>query len=111
MEPILHMAVKADWQNAQKCGAYRPPSLHSEGFIHCSSKSQVLDTANRYFIDRQDLILLWIDPQKIKTELRWEASHGEMFPHIYGPLNLDAIFQVQEFHPGPDGRFAELPGF
>jgi uncharacterized protein (DUF952 family) len=111
MDPIAHIAAKVDWQSAQKSGAYHPPSLQNEGFIHCSNPSQVLNTANRYFISRQDLVLLWIDPPKIEAELRWEAVHGELFPHIYGPLNLDAIFQVQEFYPGPDGRFTELPGF
>ena len=110
MERIAHIATQDDWQIAQSAGVYLSPTLQSEGFIHCSSADQVLNTANRYFLNRQDLVLLWIDPQKIIPELRWEAVHGELFPHIYGPLNLNDILQVCDFIPESDGSFLTIPG-
>ena len=90
-------------------GEYFATSLESEGFIHFSRPEQVVGTANRYYAGRRDLLLLWVDPQKVIPNLRWESSHGEIYPHLYGPLNIDAIFQIDEFPPDVDGVFRTLP--
>jgi len=108
---ILHIVPRTDWQTAQKEGIYRTASLQAEGFIHCSTPEQVLDTANRYYAKRGDLLLLWIDPQALTAELRWEEAHGERYPHLYGALNLEAVSQVSPFPPEPDGVFRTLPTF
>ncbi len=103
--PILHICPVSDWQAARESGEYRPPSLAQEGFIHCSRPEQILATANRFYSGVKDLCLLWIDPRRVKAEIRWEPAHGEAFPHIYGPLNADAVFYQHAFHPDPDGVF------
>ena len=107
--PILHITTETAWQAAQSTGEYRADSLESEGFIHCSTLEQVIATANRYYAGRRDLVLLWIDPHALAADLRWEEAHGERYPHLYGALNLDAVFRVTPFHPDPDGTFRSLP--
>jgi uncharacterized protein (DUF952 family) len=55
------------------------------------------------------MVLLWIDPDRVNAELRWEESDDEIFPHIYGVLNLDAVLAVSEFSPDTDGIYRSLP--
>ncbi len=109
MDPIVHICSKDDWQAAQAAGQYRAESLESEGFIHFSRPDQAIDTANRYYAGRRDLVLLWIDPRFLTAELRWESSHGDVYPHLYGPLDLDAVVQFTPFLPDVDGIFRTLP--
>jgi uncharacterized protein (DUF952 family) len=105
-QPILHILSEKDWQQAQDTGIYRGDTLDSEGFIHCSTPSQVEWVANGRFGGRTDLLLLVIDPKRVEAEIRWEESEpGQLFPHIYGPLKLDGVLRVLPFPPGPDGRF------
>ncbi|MBK8020210.1 MAG: DUF952 domain-containing protein [Chloroflexi bacterium] len=111
MTIILHIVARDDWQVAQEAGEYRPPSLAKEGFIHTSEVDQVLGVANHYYPGHTDLVLLVIDPAKLTVELRYEAPTGEasapgLFPHIYGPLNMDAVVGVFEFPMREDGRFS-----
>ena len=106
-EPIYHITSAAAWQQAQAVGAYRGDTLATEGFIHTSTGAQVARTANRFYRDRTGLVLLAIDPALLSAELRYEpASDGELFPHIYGPLNIDAVTSVRDFPPQPDGSFS-----
>lgn len=103
---ILHITTRAAWDQAQQAGAYRGDTLESEGFIHCSTVAQVIRVADARFQGRTDLILLVIDTGRLRPEVRWEAGEpGELFPHIYGSLNLEAILKVLTLAPGPDGRF------
>jgi len=109
MDQIVHICSTEDWQTAEVAGQYQAASLESEGFIHFSRPDQAVDTANRYYAGRRDLLLLWVDPQELTTDLRWESSHGDLYPHLYGPLNLEAVLQVTPFIPEDDGVFRELP--
>jgi uncharacterized protein (DUF952 family) len=109
MDQIAHICSEDDWQAAQELGEYRADSLESEGFIHFSKPGQAVDTANRYYTGRTDLMLLWVDPAKLTAELRWETSHGDVYPHLYGPLNLDAVSRASAFHPDAGGDFRSLP--
>jgi uncharacterized protein (DUF952 family) len=106
---IVHICPSAAWEEAQKTGEYRPPSLNVEGFIHASLPEQVLAVANRFYAGRSDLQLLWIDPQRVHPSIRYEPADGEMFPHIYGALNLDAVRVVCAFPHDIDGLFRQLP--
>jgi len=109
MEKILHICPENDWRMAIEKGMYEAASLDVEGFIHCSKPEQVLDVSNRYYSGTQGLVLLWIDPTKLANELRQEISERDVFPHLYGPLNLDAVFAVPKFMPDSDGVFRTLP--
>ena len=109
---ILHITSKSAWSAAQQAGAYTADSLASEGFIHCSKIDQVLRVANAFFPAQSGLVLLVIDPARLSSELRWEAGTDkadELFPHVYGPVNLEAVISVLDFEPGEDGRFALPP--
>jgi uncharacterized protein (DUF952 family) len=110
MTPIFHIAEAGGWADAQANGLYRRSTLgrtvEDEGFILCSYRHQVEAVANTFYAGRKDLLLLVIDPAKVASEIREEAVDGpERFPHVYGPLNLDAVTEVRSFLPREDGRF------
>ena len=109
MNLIAHICSRQAWQQAQQDGQYQGDTLTSDGFIHCSKPEQILGVAERYFSGVRDLLILWIDPSKLAAELRWEASEGEVYPHIYGPLNLDAVSAVKAFDPDADGVYRTVP--
>lgn len=115
MTQILHLASNDVWLAAVKLGAYHADSLSTDGFIHCSTSSQIVDVANAFYHGQHGLVLLVIDPEKLDADLKWEppaepepthAREGELFPHVYGPLNLDAVVKVVAFEPSKDGTFS-----
>ena len=105
MKIIVHICSSDEWQAAQKAGVYRSASLDVEGFIHCSRLDQVVDVANRYYGNRTDLLLLRIDPSCLAAKLRWEASDDGIYPHVYGPIQIDCITSVSKFLPDEEGIF------
>ncbi len=105
---VFHIAERSAFSAAVEAGRYEPDTLASEGFIHCSTRDQVLRTAARFFGGRKGLVLLCISALALGDALRYEAADGESFPHCYGPIPLEAILAVLEFPCGPDGSF-ELP--
>ncbi|MDF1666947.1 MAG: DUF952 domain-containing protein [Planctomycetota bacterium] len=105
-ELVYHIASREDWIEAQKTGCYSAPSLQSEGFIHFSTLEQCAATANLYYSSEKSLLFLSISVQKLSPELRWEKSRDDAhFPHLYGPLNIDAVLKAQEWRVGGDGVF------
>ncbi len=103
---IYHIISTADWEAAVGGEFYRGDTLDIEGFIHCSTAKQVVDTANFLFRGREDLLLLAIDEAHLSAEVKYEdAGDGRLFPHIYGPIEVAAVVRVVEFPAGPDGRF------
>ena len=105
---VFHITERGTFAVALESGAYTADSVQSEGFIHCSTRTQILRTAARFFAGRSGLVLLCIDSEKIAAWLRYETADGEAFPHCYGPIPLDAIPAVIDFPCRPDGGF-ELP--
>jgi uncharacterized protein (DUF952 family) len=105
MALILHITPRLHWQKAQQDGIYRPDSLDAEGFIHCSTPTQVIATANTFFRGQAELVLLCIESDRVQSEILYEDAHGELFPHLYGSLNLDAVTQAIDFEPNEDGNF------
>ncbi len=115
MSIILHIVNRDNYETESTNGYYKPASLLSEGFIHCSTIEQVVSTANLIFVNQKNLILLCIDENKIESELKYELPacvnderFNSLFPHIYGPLNLSAVIRVIAFNPDANGKF-ELP--
>jgi uncharacterized protein (DUF952 family) len=108
---IYHIATVADWALARREGEYtmssRGRTLAEEGFIHASSAGQVAWVANSFYAGVPDLLLLVIDTGKLGSLLRYDPVPGwdEPFPHIYGPLRLDAVVKTMPLEPGPDGVF------
>ncbi|MFH1909344.1 MAG: DUF952 domain-containing protein, partial [Chloroflexota bacterium] len=94
MSYILHVTSRASWLVAQKTGAYATDTLTSEGFIHCSKPEQVLRVADAFYAGQRGLVLLVVDPRRLRPEVRWEPGADkpeELFPHVYGPINLEAV--------------------
>jgi uncharacterized protein (DUF952 family) len=116
---ILHITSRKRWIEATRAGQYSDPSLETDGFIHASTMKQVLPVAAKFYQGQSDLILLEIDPKRLASELKWEpptgggpppgVPEGEAFPHIYGPINLDAVIQVLDFEAGENGEFTLPP--
>ena len=90
---IFHIAQQADVIEGRLAGQYVCDSLTTEGFIHCCLATQLQGVIERYYQGASDLLLLGIDPGLLQAELRFENTVGgdEDFPHIYGPINLDAV--------------------
>lgn len=109
MGKIVHICAKDDWIEAISSRIYRTPSLEKEGFIHFSRPDQVLKVANTYYQGTKNLILLWVDINKVSGKLHWEESDGDIYPHLYGPLELNAIIAALDFSPDEDGNFRNLP--
>ena len=106
---IYHITSRAGWDAAQVRGSYTADSLASEGFIHASTREQVIGTASRYYQGQTGLVLLEINVDELIPELRFdELPNGMKFPHIYGALNLNAVTHVYDFPPSQDGTF-QLP--
>lgn len=107
---IFHMLPKVIWQQQLSDQPYAGDTLATEGFIHCTGEAdRLLLVANTWYADRPgDWLILCIDEKLVVADLRWEENHGHIFPHIYGPLNLDAIVDIIAFPRQPDGQF-QLP--
>jgi uncharacterized protein (DUF952 family) len=108
---IFHLTLPAAWAAAATEGAYRlstrDRTLAEVGFVHCGYREQVLDVAERLYPDAGELTLLAIDPGRLGSAVRPENLEGgeELFPHIYGPLELGAVTEALSIRRGGDGRF------
>ena len=104
---ILHLALAGEWDEAvARGGPYDRStigrSLADEGFIHCSFEHQVAATAERFYAGRDDVVVLHVDPDRLDHEVRVEdlVGSGEAFPHLYGPLPVEAVVAVHSLHVG-----------
>ena len=112
MNTILHITQRHEWEKAKNLGTYRSNTLESEGFIHCSTLAQVLGSANRFFKNQTDLVILKIDIDRVTPEIRYEGvDSNNLFPHIYGALNIDAVTGSLDLESHPDGSFILPPEF
>jgi uncharacterized protein (DUF952 family) len=113
---IFHITHRKDWQAAQAKGEYTADSLQLEGFIHCSTLAQILPVAEKFYKGQGGLVLLMIEPTLLSSTLKWEAPSGgtpppsvpigDQFPHIYGPINLDAVVNVFDFIRDSNGGWS-----
>ncbi|WP_338874182.1 DUF952 domain-containing protein [Spirosoma sp. SC4-14] len=99
MSLIYHVVPAKDWARFETAPMYEANSLQNEGFIHLSTESQVAGVLERYYQNATDLLLLHVDPARLTSELRYEvATNNELFPHLYGPLNKDAIVRIESIN-------------
>jgi uncharacterized protein (DUF952 family) len=105
---LFHITTRDDWKRARELGEYRAPSLATEGFIHLSRARQWHAVANRFYRGRTGLVLLAIRADRLRYEVRDEPVDGDRFPHLYGPLAIDAIVDVFELTVAADGSI-EIP--
>lgn len=104
---LFHITTKEEWDKYKSNGNYEPESLENKGFIHCSSGHQINDTANRLFEDHDQILLLIIDVSTLGEEIKYEEDQdsGEEYPHIYGPLNSNAVIDKIVVSAEQDGSF------
>jgi uncharacterized protein (DUF952 family) len=97
---IFHVTSKENWEAAMAAGAYEAPSLQSEGFIHLSEAHQVAGVLERFYAGQTNLVKLTVDPAKLSAVLKYEGATdvNEKFPHVYGPINIDAVIKVEEIN-------------
>lgn len=110
MERIYLLLRPSDWEAVRNNPMLYESTLSREGFIHACQWRQLNRVANTYFQGVNELTLLAVNPAKVMPPIRWEESRstGDVYPHIYGTLNLDAVTQAQTLERGADGRF-EIP--
>ena len=98
MMKLIHIIEEKTWQTIKSHQQYYSDSLKEQGFIHCCLPDQVDFVLNNWFSGRRDMILLEIDSERLNAHLVFENLEGgeDMFPHIYGPLNMDAVIA---WHP------------
>jgi len=114
---IYHIIPVEQWKTAQEDGVYHGDTLDAEGFIHFSTREQVLWVANGRFKSHPGLLLLEVETDKLIHELKWEppfegatgTAADWKFPHLYGVLNLEAVITAHPFEPQNDGSFALPP--
>jgi uncharacterized protein (DUF952 family) len=92
---IYHVVKPEIWDRAKSNSFYEPDGFESEGFIHCSFDDQIDGVLARYFKDAAEVVVLKLDINKLCSKLVSEPStNGEVFPHIYGPINADAVVEA-----------------
>lgn len=104
--PVYKIVESESWADARLVGEFRgAPVDLKDGFIHFSTAAQVRETAARHFAGRRGLLLIEFDADDLGPALKWEASRGgDLFPHLYAPLD-PALAQAEYPMPsGPDGR-------
>eukprot|EP01095_Lingulamoeba_sp_RSL-Kostka_P004081 TRINITY_DN15173_c0_g1_i1.p1 TRINITY_DN15173_c0_g1~~TRINITY_DN15173_c0_g1_i1.p1 ORF type:complete len:128 (-),score=34.77 TRINITY_DN15173_c0_g1_i1:49-432(-) len=121
---ITHITSQACWEKAQANNVYLSETYDNDGFIHLSTQSQVFGTLNNFFKNIESVLILYIDPSKLTSELKYEPPvhphnddedennnandyQGILFPHLYGPLNLEAVVSTRELNKSKDGTFKD----
>ncbi|TMD20820.1 MAG: DUF952 domain-containing protein [Chloroflexi bacterium] len=94
-------------RGANFASSTRELTLAQVGFVHCAFEEQVAGVANSFFRGVAKLVVLRISIDKLNAEVRYEDLEGGnvLFPHVYGPLNLDAVVAVMALPRGRDGTF------
>ncbi len=113
---LFHICTEDELRQARALGVHRPVSLASDGFVHLARGTQVIQVLHHFFAGRDGLVLLAIDPARLAHGLKFEAAapvgaqpvtgdggdEGDSFPHVHGPLNLEAIVDAVRLPGGSD---------
>jgi uncharacterized protein (DUF952 family) len=106
-DPFIYLLMApADFDTARAAGTWDPPSRAKEGFIHASPADQLTRVANKHYGRLDEVLVATLVPEKVRAEIVWEPASNGLYPHVYGPLNMDAVDRTARFRKGPDGRFA-----
>ncbi len=110
MRFVYKVVSRPEWAEAERDGVFRGASVDlSDGYIHLSSGEQVERTVALYFADRDDLVLVAIEPEPFGAALKWEPSRGgDLFPHLYGALPFDRIAWARPFSSREPGLLRRL---
>lgn len=94
---ILHVCTSKEWSDQLHQTVFKPASFDKEHFVHCCLDSQLNGVLERYFPGQRDLLLLCIDEKVLRGKVLYEAGpNGEKFPHVFGPIDREAIIQIEK---------------
>jgi len=110
---LVRLCTEQEWSAAREAGRIVPEGAGPEAFVHLSTTAQVHLPANRLYRGRRDMVLLYLDPAALDAPLRWEPGvpsdpASMRFPHLYGPLPVEAVTAVAAYPPAADGSFPPL---
>lgn len=110
---ILHCMKKATWEERKNKESWGKRNIEAEGFIHCSTVEYFWRVAPIFSDIEEDLVLICIDEDKLKSEVRYEDGDncGREYPHVYGLINNDAVIKVLPFLRKEDGTYKKNPEF
>lgn len=110
MSLIYKICPASAWREAERQGVYRgSPDDVRDGFIHLSTAAQLEGTARKHFFGQTGLFLIEVEAEALRDALRWERSRNdELFPHLYGELDLGAVRRVISMHARSDG-YHDIP--
>ncbi len=113
MTLIYKICPRSLWAEAETAGHFAGAPIDlADGFIHFSTAAQAAETAARHFAGISDLLLITVEAEALGHALVFEPSRGgDLFPHLYGKLSLDAVKAVDALPLGPDGRHVFPAGF
>jgi uncharacterized protein (DUF952 family)/pimeloyl-ACP methyl ester carboxylesterase len=108
---LYHITSATAWEQAQRAGQYTPAAFAQEGFMHCAHAHQLAGVAYRSYRGQAGLVILCIEPEQATAPIKHEASgsSGELYPHLYGPLNTSAVRAVVPLPLHPDGMLQMPP--
>ena len=111
---IYHLTFRKNWRYALATGPYKAKSLDTEGFIHCSTAEQIVPVAMDFFSQRRKLTILAIDETLLTSPVKWEKPASgpppglppnSKFPHVYGPINHEAVIKTLDMERNADDVF------
>jgi uncharacterized protein (DUF952 family) len=107
-DPFIYVTMSpADFARATAQATWAPDSFQADGFIHASPVEQLTRVANKHFQQFDEVSIVVFRADRVRPEVRWEpASDHNLYPHIYGPLNMDAAERSVTVKKGKDGRFS-----
>ena len=110
---ILHCMKKTSWEERKEKEYWGKRNIEEEGCIHCSTVEYFWRVAPNFIDIKEELVLVCIDENKLKSELRYEDGDncGRKYPHIYGLINNDAVIQVLPFLKNENGTYKKNPEF
>lgn len=105
MSTIYKISPASLWREAERQGVFRGSADDlRDGFIHFSTAAQVAGTAAKHFAGQTGLFLIAVDADALGEALKWERSRGgELFPHLYGELDLGAVTEILDLRARSDG--------
>lgn len=105
----FHLVAREVWETQRGGDAYIPEAFAADGFVHCTDgETNVIDTANRYYqADRRDYVVLSIDTDALTAPVRYEDA-AQIFPHVYGPIEVAAVTSVRRVERDSTGRFVRI---
>lgn len=109
-DPLIYLLMNPpDFDRATAAGEWDPPSRAAEGFVHASPADQLTRVANKHYAAFDEVVVVALALDRVRPEVVWEPATGGLYPHIYGPVNLDAVAGTERVRKGSDGMYVIAP--